>query len=103
MNQSEFLSWVDCVQSHMDLVDEMVEDRVSLKEKLENHLSQFFDFEEIEFNRDFSKVTLWIDGMFVDCEELSGLLMPWRIESTYDEGIEVIIYPLGVPNEDGDI
>ena len=103
MNESEYLSWVDCVQSHMDLLDELVEDRISLKKKLKNHLSQFFNFEEIEVSRDFSKVTFWVEDMFIDCEKLSGLLMPWRIEAYYDEDkTQVIVYPFGVPNEDGD-
>ena len=104
MNESEYLSWVDCVSSHMSLLDELVDDRISLKENLKNHLSQFFDFEELklmECNRDFSEVSFWIKGMFIDCEQLSGLLMPWRIEADYDR-IKVIVYPFGVPNEDGD-
>ena len=104
MDKDQFLSWCDCVESHMEMVDTSIKDRRFLKSKLEEHLSQFFKWRDIDYNRDLSVVELECEGMFIDSEKMMELLMPWRIESNgcgYDT-FRIIVYPFGVPNEEED-
>ena len=102
MDKDQFLSWVDCVESHMAMVDTAIKDRRFLKKKLEEHLSQFFKWVDIDYNRDLSEVTLRCKDTFIDSEKLMDLMMPWRIESYGYDTFRIIVYPFGVPNEEED-
>ena len=93
----------------MAMLNTLVEDRKFLKRIIETHLRDFFNWDNIEYNRDFSIITLFFNKdntVFVDSEKLSELLFNYSIEATYDDSanriVKIEVYPFGVPNEEDD-
>jgi hypothetical protein len=106
MDKNDFLTWVGAVEEHMNCLDRIIEDRLLLKKMIQDHLKQFFNWDEIEFNRDFSEITLVVhsldasDGFIIDPEKIGELMMHWAIEPYGDYSFKVIVYPFGVPNDE---
>lgn len=103
MDKDEYQTWMGAVQEHMNSLDRVIEDRVLLKKILENHIEQFFDWDEIEYNRDFTEVILTIntsDPVTIDSEKIKELMMEWSIDPCDYNSFKIIVYPFGVPKEE---
>lgn len=103
MNKEEFENWQIGVKEHLFNLNTLIEERVLLKKYLENHLQQFFDFEEIEYDKDFKKIKLmWSEksSPIINHKNIGNLMMDWIIKSGYndkaDKVIIVEVYPFGV-------
>lgn len=95
--------WKLAVEDHIAHLDQLIVDRGILKDEIEKHLAQFFDWEEIECNRDFSVITLkWAYGEspVIKADKISDLNMDWIISADYDDKANRIVlievYPWGV-------
>ena len=96
-------NWRKAVDEHISIVDQTIEDRNALKQSIEEHLSQFFTWEEIEYNRDFTVIKLkWAYGVspIIKADKISDLKMDWIISADYDDKANRIVlievYPWGV-------
>ena len=96
-------TWKKAVDEHIAILDQTIEDRNALKHSIEEHLSQFFEWEEIEYNRDFTVITLkWAygDSPVIKADKISDLKMDWIINADYDDKANRIVlievYPWGV-------
>lgn len=103
MNLQEFRNWQDDVKDHIISLNTIVNDRRVLKENLENHLREFFNFKEIEYDREFSKIILKWDkntNPTILNDKISELHMDWIISSAYDDManriVIVEVYPFGI-------
>jgi hypothetical protein len=102
MDSDEFKQWQDAVLLHCQERDRIVNDRRELKSLFEAHLKQFFDFDSIEFDKDFNVITLkWKkDVSPIIKDNIGELGMEWVISSGYDDmafGIVVVeVYPFGM-------
>lgn len=106
MNTEELRGWQDCVLIHTKNLENLIEERVKLKEVITEHLSQFFSWDSIEFDKEFNKITLKYDkdvGAVIR-ENISELGMEWIIIPSFDDRankiIMIEIYPFGLPEED---
>lgn len=101
MNKEQLNNWNSAVSEHMNALDRLIEDRSLLKRVMEEHLRQFFpEWGKIEFNRDFSVITLEFYEMVIDPEKLADLNMQFSIEPYGDYCFNIRIYPFGVPEEE---
>ena len=96
-------NWRKAVDEHISIVDQTIEDRNTLKQSIEEHLSQFFNWDDIEYNRDFSVITLkWEKDVnpVIKSETISKIGMDWIIKTGRDDGafsiVEIEVYPWGV-------
>ena len=103
MNLQEFRNWQDDVRDHIESLTTLTNDRRMLKENLENHLREFFNFKEIEYDRDFTKIILKWDKNSTPVifnDKISELHMDWVISSAYDDManriVVVEVYPFGI-------
>ena len=106
MKKDELTNWKDGVKVHMAQLDAIVEDRKLLKSHLEEHLSSVFDWDDIEYNRDFSVVSLkWESNHqpIVRSENLKKLGMDFLIKPDYDDCanriVVIEVYPFGVEDK----
>lgn len=95
--------WRLAVTDHISSLDQLVNDRAILKDELEKHLSQFFEWDNIEHNRDFTVITLsWEKDVnpVIKSDKISELGMDWIIKTGRDDSafsiVMVEIYPWGV-------
>ena len=95
--------WRTAVADHIASLDHLINDRAILKDELEKHLSQFFEWDNIEYNRDFTVITLsWEKDVnpVIKSDKISELGMDWIIKTGRDESafsiVMVEIYPWGV-------
>lgn len=95
--------WRMAVNEHMSIVDQSLEDRQILKQRIEEHLSQFFEWDDIEYNRDLSTIILkWAKNVnpVIKADNISDIGMDWIIRTGRDEDafsiVEIEIYPWGV-------
>lgn len=104
MNNEELKRWKEGVIKHMSSVQTIIDDRSFLKQMFETHLKSFFDYDEIEYNRDFTEITLkWNPdhNPSINHRNIADLGMDWSISSNFDEdelrtiGVEIILYPFG--------
>ena len=96
MNEKVLDAWIKATGEHIEMISTIVKDRRLLKDMIEDHLSQFFDWDDIEYDRDFSEITLTFKDELVIKKDTSKLLMPFRIYGTYDKCIKVEVYPKGL-------
>lgn len=103
----ELDSWKYAVSEHISFVDQTINDRQILKETIEKHLSQFFDWDIIDYNRDFTMITLkWDHGVnpVIRNDKIHELGMDWIIKSDYDDKanriVVIEIYPWGIEEDD---
>jgi len=103
MNKEQFQEWQKGVKEHISHLNNTVEERKILKEILENHLKQFFNFDEIEYDREFQKILLkWdrIANPVIRNDNIGNLGMDWIIRADYDDQafriVVIEIYPFGL-------
>lgn len=103
MDKEDFRVWQDAVMEHSQMLQRVVDDRILLKEKIIEHLKQFFEYDDIKFTNDFSKITLkWAyeNDPVIPMNQLNGLMMDFIITTTYDselgQGVVIELYPFGV-------
>lgn len=102
MEFEELSAWREGVQEHMIALDVLVNDRKILKKHLENHLHQVFDWDDIEYNKDFTVVSLKWDTNHqpvIKNENLEKLQMDMEIKASYDDCanriVVIDVYPFG--------
>ena len=100
-------NWRKAVDEHISIVDQTIRDRDVLKQSIEEHLSRFFRWDNIEYNRDFSIIKLkWAYGEapIIKADTISDLGMDWVIEADYDDKanriVLVEIHPWGIKEND---
>lgn len=98
----EIRVWRNDVMTHTRTVETIVHDRVILKSCIEEHLKQFFNWDKIEYDRIFNKITLkWSkeNNPIIRHDKIHELGMDWEIRTDYDDeafGIVAIdVYPFG--------
>ena len=108
MNLEELEIWKEGVFEYSKSLKNIVDDRAKLKELLEKHLSQFFSWDTIEFDRDFNRIQLKYrhsTGAVIKSADMSKLGMDWIVSPSYDDRafrtIIIDIFPFGLP-EDGE-
>lgn len=106
MELEEFATWKEAVALHMDTLDAIITDRKILKNSMEDHLKMCFEWDEIEYNRDFSIITLkWTEynTPIIHHDKICQLNMDWSIESNYDDEIIIKVYPFGIKEDDNSL
>ena len=106
MNKEDLQSWREAIKYHVGTLDKLVEERQALKEVFEEHLSNFFSWDGIEYNRDFSRISLYYKkdtGAVIKSDNMSELGMDWIVSPEYDDRafkiIRIDLYPFGLPEE----
>lgn len=103
MNKEELRRWQDGVLEHCQNVQDMIRERNLLKEHFEEHLSNFFDWNSIKYDKDFNKIELsWEYGHNpVIKQDIGDLGMEWIIRADYDDKafriVVIEVYPFGLP------
>lgn len=98
--------WKEAVSIHMDALDTLINDRKILKNSIEEHLKLCFEWDDIEYNRDFSVITLkwqYNHNPVIKHDKICQLDMDWIIRADYDDEafriVVVEIYPFGITGE----
>ena len=106
MNIDVFKVWQESVVEHMDFLSKLVDDKILLKKTIEEHLSEFFEWDEIEYDNDFRKIVLkweYRNHPVIKTEKINELLMDFIIADDFtsngSHGIVVELYPFGLPKE----
>lgn len=106
MNEQELLVWSEAVDEHMAMLETTINDRRELKTIIETHLKQFFEWDRIEYNRDFSRIELFYalhHNPVFKTENMGGLGMDFIVRADYDDSanriVVVELYPFGLPKE----
>ena len=103
MNKEELRRWQDGVLEHCKNVQDMIRERNLLKKHFEEHLSNFFDWHSIKYDKDFNKIELsWEFGHNpVIKQDIGDLGMEWIIRADYDDKafriVVIEVYPFGLP------
>lgn len=94
--------WREDVSTHNHAMEVMVNDRFTLKKTIITHLKQYFDFDDISFENDFSVITLKWDyskGLVINPSDLIGLNMEFTVSHEFSDelgdGVIVQLYPFG--------
>ena len=99
MDLNEIGNWKNAVEIHVDQVKAIVEDRKTLKNLMEGFLKAYFNFDEIEFNNDFSKISLLWDfpnePTFTQ-EQIKDFPFEWKVNSNRSDDVQIDIYPWGL-------
>ena len=100
-------NWRKAVDEHISIVDQTIRDRDVLKKSIEEHLGRFFDWDSIDYNRDFTVITLsWEKDVnpVIKSENISDLGMDWIIKTGRDSRafaiVEIEVYPWGIKEND---
>lgn len=103
MDKERLEQWKDGVMEHCKYVQDMIKQRKLLKEHIEEHLSQFFDWESIEYSKDFDVITLtWAYGHnpIIYHDKIGELNMDWTIKAEYDDKafrvVVIEVHPFGI-------
>lgn len=106
VNSDELKLWQEGVFEYSETLKNLVEGRRKLIELLTEHLSQFFAWDSIEFDREFNKITLYYErdvGAVIKSDKMSDLGMDWIVRPDFDDKafriIKIEIYPFGLPVE----
>ena len=106
VNLKELEYWKEGVFEYSKNLQNIVEDRGKLIEILTEHLSQFFSWDSIEFDRDFNRISLYYKkdvGAVIKSNKMSDLGMDWIVQPDYDDKafkiIRIDVYPFGLPEE----
>lgn len=106
MNTEQLDQWGQAINEHMVMVDSLINDRITLKNMFSEHLRQFFDYDSIEYSKDFRSISLrWDYGrnVSIDNDTISNLGMDWLISTEFTDklgyGVVVTVYPFGLEKE----
>lgn len=98
--------WNQAVDEHMTMLNSLIDDRITLKNMFSAYLRQFFDYDSIDYSRDFRVITLrWEEdrNVSIDNDTISNLGMDWLISTEFTDklgyGVVVIVYPFGLKEE----
>ena len=98
--------WNQAVDEHLKMVDSLIEDRITLKNMFNEHLRKFFDYDSIEYSKDFRSISMqWDYGreVSIDNDTISNLGMDWLISTEFTDklgyGVVVTVYPFGLKKE----
>ena len=106
MNKDELRQWEDAVLEHCKMKTTIISDRRDIEDLMKSHLSQYFDWDKIEFDENFDTIKLyWRYGSepLIKIREIRDLGMDFFMNNEYDDVLgqcnTIIIYPFGVPKE----
>lgn len=104
MTPNELEQWRKAVDVHMESLQTIIDDRKTLKNSMEAHLKTVFDWDDIEYNKDFTVITLkWKRDThpIVDKDRICQLNMHFLIRADYDDNafkiVVIDVYPFGIP------
>ena len=94
--------WKEGVMENSYDLNTLLKDRVALKRAFEEYIRKFFDFQEIDFDSDFNKITIrwkWSNKVVFDPIVFKEFELDWCISIGYSDVLgqclEVEIYPFG--------
>lgn len=107
MDKESLRKWQDAVMLNCQALETVLNDRVTLKDLMEEHLKEFFEgYVLIEFDKDFNKITLkweYQHDPIIKVDRIKDLGMDFIISHSYDskygEGVVLELYPFGLPPE----
>lgn len=106
MNPEKLEMWKDGVMEHCRSVSTVLKDREIIKKIMVDHLSQFFEWDEIEFDEGFNSITMvwsYQNDPVIKIDKIRDLGMDFIISHkfTHDlgDGVTITIYPFGLPKE----
>ena len=106
MDKDTLEQWKDGVMEHTINVQQMIKERKLLKKHIEEHLSQFFKWNDIDYSKDFDVITLKWDrdvNPVIKKEKIHELGIDWIIRAGYDDQafriVVIELYPFGLPKE----
>lgn len=104
MNSEKLAMWKECVMEHIESVSTVLNDKEIIRNMMIEHLSQFFDWDEIEFEQNFSSVTMiwkYQSDPIIRIDKIRDLGMDFIISHkfTHDlgDGVNITVYPFGLP------
>lgn len=101
--------WKDDINYHRNALNDLMAERIRLKDEISIHIKEYFDFDNITFNSDFSKIILKFqydtDPVIRD-GSLDNLGLDFIISHDYSEefghGVVIELYPYGLSDEEED-
>lgn len=106
MNKLSVDAWKSGVNDYVEALDTIHNDEQILKDSFEKHIREFFDFDTIEYNKKFTKITLrWKRDHHpvIRHTTIHRLGMDWIISADYDDKafriVKVELYPFELPKE----
>lgn len=106
MNKEQMEMWKDGVFEHCQTVSTVMNDRKIIRKMMVDHLSQFFDWDDIEFDEEFNSITmLWKYGVdpVIRLDIIRDLGMDFIISHKFHkdmgDGVTITVYPFGLPKE----
>lgn len=107
MNEEQLETWRKSVLEHSEMMKFLVNDSLTIKQLMVEHLKNFFDFDSIKFEDGFNKIIIkWDYGNepIIDPTELNGLGMEFLVSHSYSDmhgdGILIELYPFGLVKEE---
>lgn len=106
MNQEQIEMWKDGVFEHCRTVSTVMNDGKIIRKMIVDHLSQFFDWDDIEFDEKFNSITMfWKYGVdpVIKLDTIKDLGMDFIISHKFNkdmgDGVTITVYPFGLPKE----
>lgn len=106
MNKNELREWQDAVLEYCKMVITLKNDCKTIEELMKQHLSEFFDWDDIVFDDDFNTIKLvWKYGVepVIKVKDISGLGMDFYMSNEFYKDLgqcnTIILYPFGLPKE----
>ena len=106
MIDTEIDAWRNGVGEYITQRNQIIEDRVLLKQLFEEHIKKFFTYKHIEFSGDFDVITLhweYNHDPVIRLDSIKGLGMDFiishRFKGELGDGVCIELYPFGLPEE----
>ena len=106
MNKEQIEMWKDGVMEHCQNVSTILDDRQIIRKMIVDHLAQFFDWDDIEFDEKFNSITMiwaYSTDPVIRIELIKDLGMDFiishKFHKDYGDGVTISVYPFGVPEE----
>lgn len=106
MNKEEIEMWKDGVMEHCHSISVIAKDRKTIKKMMVDHLSQFFEWDVIEFDKNFNTITMaweYSTDPIIKLDKIKELGMDFIIGHRFfkelGDGVTITVYPFGLPKE----
>ena len=106
MNKDELRQWQDAVLEYCKMKTTLVSDRKTIEELMKKHLSQYFNWDKIEFDEDFNTIKLyWKYGIepLIRIRNIRDLGVDFFMGNEYSKELgqcnTITLYPFGTPKE----
>ena len=106
MNKEELMQWQDAVLEHCKMKTTLVADKKDIEDLMKEHLSQYFDWDVIVFDKDFNTIKLlWKYGIepIIKIRTIRNLGIDFIMGNEYHKELgqcnSITLYPFGLPEE----